>query len=434
MVQERFDAIVVGAGPSGLASAITMARKGLKVIVFERGEYPGAKNVMGGVLYRQPTAEVFPDFWKEAPLERPIIESNYWFLTDTAVTKMGYRTEEFSKEPYNAFTVTRARFDKWMGEQAKKAGALIICETVVEDIIKENGKVVGVKTGRPDGDVYANVVVISEGANSILTQESLGMQKKRLSPNQLAVAVKEVISLPPEKIEDRFGLEKGMGATVEMFGYSTKGMVGTAFLYTNNESVSIGVGSLIGQLIDRGLNPNDLLEDLKKHPVIRPLIEGGETKEYLAHMIPEGGYNALPKLYADGVVIVGDSAQFVNGLHREGSNLALTSGKIAGEVIAEASKKGDFSANSLSNYEKRIRDTFVIKDLQKYQNSSHYFEKNPDAFTTYPEFMSGALKEFFTVDSVSKKDKQRKIMKNIFAKRSKWRLGRDLVGMWRVLK
>ena len=179
MVQERFDAIVVGAGPSGTSAAITMAKAGLKVIIFERGEKPGSKNLMGGVLYRQPTEQVFPEFWKEAPIERTLMETNYWFMTDKAATKIGYRTEDFMEEPYNSFTVLRAKFDKWAADQAVKAGALLICETVVEDIIKENDKVIGVKTGRENGNVYADVVVISEGANSLLTQDSLGMQKQQ---------------------------------------------------------------------------------------------------------------------------------------------------------------------------------------------------------------------------------------------------------------
>jgi len=433
MVQEKFDVIVVGAGPAGLGAAYTMAKGGLKVIVFERGEHPGSKNVMGGVLYRQATEDVFPEFWKEAPLERPVVESNYWFTTDDAVTKYGYRTQEFAGEPYNAFTVFRSKFDRWMGRKVEEAGALVICETVVEDIIKEDGKVVGVKTGRANGDVYAEVVVIAEGVNSMLTQEALGMQKGYLAWDYLAVAVKEVIALPKGKIEDRFGLEDGKGATIEIIGEATKGMVGTAFIYTNRESISIGVGALMSHLINRKLNPNELLENLKAHPAVKPLIAGGEIKEYLGHMIPEGGYKAMPKLYGNGVVIVGDAAQFVNGLHREGSNLALISGKTAGEVIIKAFERGDFSVNSLAEYQKRLEESFVIKDLQKYRHASGYFEEHPELFELYPHLASIANKEFFTVDNIPKKEKQRIIMRKVFEQRPKWELVKDLYKLWRVL-
>ncbi|KJS88866.1 MAG: protein fixC [Peptococcaceae bacterium BICA1-8] len=433
MVQEKFDVIVVGAGPAGLGAAYTMANAGLKVIVFERGEHPGSKNVMGGVLYRQATEDVFPEFWKEAPLERPVIESNYWLTTDDAVTKYGYRSQEFAGEPYNSFTVFRSKFDRWMGRKVEQAGALLICETVVEDIIKKDGKVVGVKTGRPNGQVYADVVVIAEGVNSILTQEALGLQKGYLAWDYLAVAVKEVIALPKEKIEDRFGLEDGKGATIEIIGEATKGMVGTAFIYTNMESISIGVGALMSHLVNRKLNPNDLLENLKAHPAIKPLIAGGEIKEYLGHMIPEGGYKAMPKLYGNGVVIVGDAAQLVNGLHREGSNLALISGKTAGEVIIKAFEKGDFSINSLAEYQQRLTDSFVVKDLQKYQHSSGYFEEHPELFYLYPHLASIANKEFFTIDNIPKKEKQRIIMRKVFEQRPKWELAKDLYKLWRVL-
>jgi electron transfer flavoprotein-quinone oxidoreductase len=433
VVQEKFDVIVVGAGPSGLAAAYILAKRGLKVIVFERGEHPGSKNVMGGVLYRRATEDVFPEFWKEAPLERPIVESNYWLTTDTAVTKYGFRTQEFAEEPFNAFTVFRSKFDRWMGRKVEEAGALLICETVVEDIIKEGNQVVGVKTGRGNGDVYADVVIIAEGVNSMLTQEALGMQKGYLAWDYLAVAVKEVIALPKGKIEDRFGLEEGKGATIEIIGESTKGMVGTAFIYTNSESISIGVGALMSHLINRKLNPNDVLENLKAHPAIKPLIAGGEIKEYLGHMIPEGGFKAIPKLYGNGVLIVGDAAQFVNGIHREGSNLAIISGKIAGEVIIKAFEKGDFSSNSLAEYEKRLADTFVVKDLQKYQHSSGYFEKHPELFELYPHIASIANKEFFTVDNIPKKEKQRIIMRKVFEQRPKLQLVKDLYNLWRVL-
>ena len=430
---EKFDVIVVGAGPAGLSAAYTLADKGLNVIVIERGDYPGAKNVMGGILYSQPASQIFPEFWKEAPLERPIIEENYWFLTEGSVTKMGHRNEKFGQEPYNAFSVFRAQFDKWMGEQVKKKGGLVICETVVENIIKKDGKVIGVSTGRAEGDIYADVVVMAEGVNSMLTQEVLKMQTLYLKEDQLAVAVKEVIYLNEEKIEDRFALEKGFGATIEVIGDATKGMVGTAFIYTNKESISIGTGALMSQLVKNKISPNELLESFKNNPMVRPLIQGGETKEYAGHMIPEGGYNAMPKLYGNGVVIVGDAAQMVNGLHREGSNLAMISGKMAAETIIEASSKGDFSENGLASYQTKLENSFIIKDLKKYKNASDYFDHNPELFNLYPELASDAMYNFFRVDGTPKKEMQKKMMRDAFAKRSKTKIAKDLYNFWRVL-
>jgi electron transfer flavoprotein-quinone oxidoreductase len=430
---EKFDAIVVGAGPAGLSAAITMADQGLSVIVIERGDYPGAKNVMGGILYSNPTAQIFPEFWKEAPLERPITEENYWFLTGESVTKFGHRNQRFAEEPYNAFSVFRAHFDKWMGEKLKAKGGLLICETVVEDIIEKDGKVIGVKCGRAEGDIFADVVIVAEGVNSMLTQKALKMQKMNMKEDYLAVAVKEVIYLDEEKIEDRFALEKGFGATIEVIGDSTKGMVGTGFIYTNKESISIGTGALMSQLIKSKMSPNDLLESFKNNPMVKPLIRGGETKEYAGHMIPEGGYNAMPKLYGNGVLVAGDAAQMVNGLHREGSNMAMISGKLAGETVIAASSKGNFSEETLSSYQKKLEETFIIKDLKKYKKSSEYFDHNPELFALYPELVSDAMYTFFNVDGTPKKDVQKKMMRDAFKKRPVMSMAKDVYNFWRVL-
>lgn len=431
---EKFDAIVVGAGPAGLSAAYTMADKGLKVVVLERGDYPGAKNVMGGILYSAPTSQVFPEFWKTAPLERPIIEENYWFLTEGSVTKFGHRNEKFGEEPYNAFSVFRAHFDKWMGQKVKEKGGLVICETVVEDIIEKDGKVVGVSTGRAEGDLYADVVIVAEGVNSMLTQKALKMQKMNMAEDWLAVAVKEVIYLSEEKVEDRFALEKGFGAAIEVIGDSTKGMVGTGFIYTNKESISIGTGALMSQLIKNKMSPNDLLESFKNNPMVRPLIQGGETKEYSGHMIPEGGYKAMPKLYGNGVLVAGDAAQMVNGLHREGSNLAMISGKLAGETVIAAAGKGDYSAQSLSAYQSKLEESFIIKDLKKYKNTSEYFDHNTELFSLYPELASDAMYTFFNVDGkISKKEVQKQMMREAFKKRSMTGMAKDLYNFWRVL-
>lgn len=430
---EKFDAIVVGAGPAGLSAAYTMVAKGLNVIVIERGDYPGSKNVMGGVLYSQPTAEIFPEFWKEAPLQRPIVEEGYWFLTGDSVTKLSHRNQKSAAEPYNAFSVFRADFDKWMGNKLKEKGGLLICETVVEDIIQKDGKVLGVKCGRAQGDIYADVVIVAEGVNSMLTQKALKMQKMNMQEDYLAVAVKEVIYLDQEKIEDRFALEKGFGTAVDVIGDSTKGMVGTGFIYTNKESISIGTGALMSQLIKSKTSPNELLEAFKNNPMVKPLIRGGTTKEYSGHMLPEGGYKGMPKLYGEGVLIIGDAAQMVNGLHREGSNMAIISGKIAGETVISAASKGDFSSSSLASYQKKLEDTFIIKDLKKYQKSTRYFDLHPELFALYPEIVSDAMYTFFRVDGTSKKDMQKKILKDAFKKRSITKIAKDLYNFWRVL-
>ena len=430
---DKFDVIVVGAGPSGLSTAYLLAKAGLDVIIIERGDHPGTKNVMGGVLYRQPTEELLPKFWEHAPVERPIVEQRMWLMDEESVVTLGYRSKGYGKEPYNNFTVLRARFDRWFAEQVVDAGALLITETVVEDFLYDGSKIVGVKTGRPEGEIKANVIILAEGVNSLLTQKC-GLQKDGINSSQLAVAVKEIVALPKEKIEDRFNLEEGEGATIELVGHNTMGMMGTGFIYTNKDSLSVGCGVLISQLVEKeGLNPNELLEHMKSHPALTKLLEGGETQEYLAHMIPEGGFRAIPKLYRDNVLVVGDAAMLCNGIHREGSNLAMTSGKFAAETIVAAHEKGDYSAGMLSEYQRKLENSFVLKDLKKYQNVGLVMEKNRQFFEFYPHAINSALEEFLTIDSVPKKEKQKKIWEDITSHRSKYELIKDLYRGWRMM-
>ncbi|MEA4900527.1 FAD-dependent oxidoreductase [Desulfitobacterium sp.] len=429
---ENFDVIVVGGGPAGLSAAISAAKAGMKTVVIERGDYPGTKNVMGGVLYTQATAEVVPEFWKEAPLERPVIEQRYGLLSGDEIITAAYRDPAWSQEPYNAHTVLRVKFDGWLAKQAENAGVMIIPETVVEDLLYKGDLVVGVRTGRAEGDLGAKVVILAEGANNFVARKA-GLASE-LQSDKVAVAVKEIIALPQEKIEDRFCLEPGQGATIELFGDSTDGMLGTAFIYTNQDSLSIGVGVILNQLIEKKWTPNDLLENLKSKPYIKRLLQGGETKEYLAHLLPEGGYKAMPKLYRQGVLVTGDTAMLVNGIHREGSNLAMTSGRIAGKVAAEAIKSGDISAQGLSIYDKRLRDTFVVKDLHTYRNLTGFMESNPHLLQVYPEIAANAMHRFFTASDTPKGEGFKNIAKMAFEKHSKGAIFKDIFRAWRALK
>ncbi|MBL4952475.1 FAD-dependent oxidoreductase [Neobacillus sp. OS1-32] len=429
---EKFDVIVVGAGPAGTACALTCARNGLNVLLIERGEYPGAKNVMGGVLYRQQLEDLIPEFWKEAPLERPVIEQRFWMMDKESVISFGYKGLEWAVEPYNNFTVLRAKFDQWFAQKAVEAGALLINETVVTECLVENGKVVGVRTDRPDGEVFADVVVLADGVNSLLSKQ-LGFHKE-FRPDEVALTVMEVINLPKDKINDRFNLEDNQGCTIEIFGDSTKGNLGTAFLYTNKESLNIGVGTTLSSMIKAKLKPYELLDYLKNHPMVKPLVAGGESAEYLAHLIPEGGLRSVPKVAGNGVVVVGDAAQLVNAIHREGSNMAMHSGLLAAEAVIEAKKRGDFSETSLNSYREALYNSFIIKDLEKYKDAAHTFEKYPQYFKEYLPMMNRAASKFFTVDGTPKRDKQKEIIKSVTAERGTLRVIQDLYRAWKAVK
>ena len=431
----QFDAIVVGAGPSGNACAYTLAKAGLKVLQIERGEYPGSKNVPGAILYSDALEKIIPDFRDDAPLERHIIEQRVWVLDDNSFVGTHYRSDDYNKPPYNRYTIIRAQFDKWFSSKVREAGALLICETTVNHLIMDGDQVVGVQCDREAGDVYADVVILADGVNSTLARKA-GFHGE-IKDSNVALAVKEILFMPEDTIRQRFNIGEEEGVVIEMVGKITDGMMGTGFLYTNKESLTIGIGCMLGDFKGsvNKTSPYALLEKLKQHPSIAPLIQGGEMKEYAAHLIPEGGFYAIPKVYGNGWMIVGDSGGFVNAVHREGSNLAMTTGRLAAETVIAAKAAGKpMSESVLKTYKTELDKSFVMKDLHKYRDMPDVFHKNNQFFTTYPELVSKAAHKMFTVDGVDKKTKEREIFSSFRTSRSLTGLVGDAVKLWRAFR
>ncbi|MFQ5588899.1 MAG: FAD-dependent oxidoreductase [Nitrospiria bacterium] len=416
-MSDKFDAIIVGAGPAGASAALTLAKAGLSVVVFERGEFPGAKNMFGGVLYTPILNRLVPNFWEEAPLERHIAKRRFGLLSEESEAAFEFRCEAFNKTPpYNqSFSALRAQFDPWLAKKAEEAGALIIPETVVDDLLWKDGKVCGVKARREGGEVEADVVIAADGVNSFLAKKS-GL-RKAFTWNVLAVAAKEVIALPRETIEDRFSLEGDEGVAMEFFGDAVAGMVGAGFIYTNKETLSVGVACTINAFIDKKIVPNDLLERFKAHPSIRRLIRKGEPLEYSGHMIPEGGYHQVPDIVTDGLMLAGDAAHLVNAsFYHEGTNLAMASGLFAAETIIEAREKGDFSQRSLQAYRDKLENSFVLKDLKKYRQVESWAHKNPKFFKEYPDLCLNLLQDYFSISEKPKGVLQKELTQKLKSK------------------
>ncbi|MFQ6000311.1 MAG: FAD-dependent oxidoreductase [Anaerolineae bacterium] len=431
MARFTYDAVVVGAGPAGVSAGMTMARQGLKVIVIERGRFAGAKNLSGGTLYTHALLELLPDLWdRDPPLERPVTEHGFWFLSKGAVTRLTHRSEEL--EPVS-HTVLRARFDPWFAEQASEVGALLIGKTTVTDFLRGGrGEIVGIITDRAEGDVYAPMVIVAEGVNNLLTQK-LGLAKADLRPEYVALGVKEVIGLSEEEIEKRFGLwgpEEGLA--VQIFGDATIGLPGAAFLYTNRKSVSLGVAVILEDLVLHQLRPYEVLERFKNHRLMRPYLQGGKSLEYGAHLIPEWGYDHLPALAGDGVLVAGDAAGFVVSL-QGGSNMAMISGKLAGEVAVEAHRQGNFSAEFLAHYRSRLEKSFILQDLKKYRRLTDFLNENPRFVTTYTDFLNEALGRYLAAPGVPMREVQRDIIRALHKRRSWPGVTRDLLSFARAM-
>ena len=422
----KADVIVVGAGPAGVSAAITVARGGKKVVLVERGSFAGAKNMYGGVIYSHAASEIFPNY-QEAPIERFVEEHSYVLLSDDASTKITYKNPHHND---NAFVAIRAKWDKWCVEQAVKEGVYYAPDTLVKELIVKDGKVVGIVT---DVEEYlADVVIIADGVNSLLAKQ-LGLRKK-IKPKHVVLGVKEVIKLSPEIIEKRFGLKKDMASAMEIVGGPLKDVFAMGIVYTNKDSVALGIGVSLDDLKTKKIKPYELLDKLKEHPFVADLIEGGELLEYSAHLIPEGGYKKIPKLYTNGALVVGDAAMLVNNVHFEGTNFAMISGKFAGETALDAIERQDFSENQLCLYKKKLENSFILKDLRTYKDVVRILTGRTASFLGYyPEKVNEFFGIFTCADGVAKKGKFQKFTKHFFTKRSLSELFKDAFAGIRII-
>lgn len=423
---EKFDAVVVGAGPAGVTAAYVMARSKLNVAVIERGEFPGSKNVIGGVLYIKTLNDLIPGFWMEAPLERKVVQHSYCLMGSGDHTMVTYGIATDASTP-NGYSILRSKFDRWYAKKAEDEGATLITKTNVDGLLSEDRRVIGVRTDR--GDLSAKVVIIAEGANTMLCEKAGLIAKRR--PEEMAIAVKEIVSLPSDRIRERFGLAEGEGAAIHYIGSPFKGLVGFGFIYTNRESLSVGFGAIVSTMMRKRIKPYDLMERFREDPSVERFLRGGTVKEYQAHMIPEAGYAGMPRLFSDGVLVAGDSAMLANPVTGEGADLAVLSGRIAGDTIVRAHTIHDHSSRALSSYEDLLLNSFAVKDMKKQSGLLRYIEDNTEIMTAYPEAVNDALGEWFRVDGSTRVEKMKKIRPVISSKRKITRMVRDAYALGR---
>jgi electron transfer flavoprotein-quinone oxidoreductase len=411
--ENEFDVIVVGAGPAGTTAAFILAKAGLNVVVLERGPSAGSKNVFGGVLYTTVLNRLIPNFWEQAPLERNIKGIKIYLISPNNAVSIGIESEEHNKPPFNnSFTVSRAQFDNWYASKAEEAGALLLTNAVVEDLIKYQGKIVGVKARGDEGELYADTVIVADGVNSLLAEKA-GLRKP-YARRQVSLGMKEIIELPRSVIEERFGVSGNEGVELKYIaGDATKGIWGGGNIYTNLESLSLVTWLAVDPLVKSGLKAPEIFEQFKEHPFVRKYIKDGRTVEYQAHLAPDGGYDATPQYFTDGLMIAGDAARFLNAsIHYEGTNFAMASGEAAAKTFLEARKNKDYSAKSLSLYDRLLNESFVMKDLKRYRKMNLFAEKNPEFFGSYFDVITQAAVDFFTVKEMPKRTQEWQMIKD----------------------
>jgi electron transfer flavoprotein-quinone oxidoreductase len=405
MVEKLPGICVIGGGMCGISAALKLVREGIPVTLIERGSPVGSKNISGGILWGRDLEEVLPRFWEEMPFERPITSKRISFLTDKSGFTVEFKNTEWRRPPFAGFAILRARVDKWLAskipqvaEEQNVPDVNVIEGVLVEGFTyDEQGHVKGILQGGEE--LQFDAYLLCDGANSrlldqtpLVTPEQRALKKgyRKYKMAYQSWGAKIIIQLDEKTVEDRFNLMPGDGVANEMvLGFLPKGIQAGGFMYSNRDTVSLGVILQMHSAWGREFFFRDAMDQYARHPYIMPFIKGGEEVEYATHWVPEGGVNWMPKLYDDRLLVGGDTAQMVlaTGLNLEGMNYAIKSGLLAGATFADAWKAGkNFSAAALAAYERRLWNSYVLQDLAQFRNISD-ITGNPRLFYEYPRLI-----------------------------------------------
>jgi electron transfer flavoprotein-quinone oxidoreductase len=420
-----FDVIVIGAGMAGMVCAHQLATAGHEVVLIERGIQPGSKNLSGGVFYCRVLEDVFPGFVDRAPVERRITRNVLSFLNGASHVNIDYGDSRLA-EPVNAVTVLRARLDPWLAGECEEAGVMVMSGVRVDGLLREGDQIVGVRAG--EDELRAHVVVAADGVNSFIAQDA-GVRPQEPTKH-LAVGVKSVIRLPRATIEDRFAVSGNEGVAYAIVGDCTRSVAGGGFLYTNLDSVSLGVVMRLDDLEAKGLSSVEVHDHFLSHPAIEPLIRGGELLEYGCHLtIEDGPAMAAHDLIRPGLVIIGDAAGFTlnTGLTIRGMDLAAGSGIAAAKAIDAALAASDYSEKALNSYRAELDGIFVGADLKTYAKAPTFLE-NPRMYAEYGQLLADVMYGIYDHDLTPRKHLVATAITAV--KASKLKLGQLLLDGW----
>lgn len=411
---EEFDVIVVGGGISGLICAYTLAQKELSVVLFERADI-GTKNVSGGRLYAHTLRgiEGLEDF--DTACERAIVCEKLGFMDDESTFMMESRTTLSDDKFSNSYSVLQNKFLNYLSNKCEELGVMVASNVLVDDLLVklENGEiikssslnralnsnesVVGIQAG--EDEMNAKYVVLAEGLNSLLAQ-SIDLHASNDGNNSFigknyALGIKEVIELP---VSSRFALNDKEGLAALYAGKASDYLMGGGFLYTNENTISLGCVIGLGRNMNK--KSHEIFEDFKNHPSIAPIIKDGKTLEYSAKLVPEGGFNAMSKLGANGVLVVGDAAGFCMNLGYtvRGMDLAIMSAKNAALAISTAISE---NKNALEAYKVNLEKEGSFLDFKQFNQVGEFLEHNERMFNNYPKELNILMKSLFKIDGKS---------------------------------
>lgn len=392
----EMDVVFVGAGPANLSGALHLSRliaehnsgiesgqregKSLgetQIAVIEKGSAVGAHCLSGAVMDPRGLAELIPDFKEQgAPLEAEVKEDFFYYLTKGRAVRSPINPPPLNNHGY--YIVSLNRLTAWLGEKCEEAGVNIFPEFPGADLLfDENDRVLGVRTGdkgidkegkqKPNFeagvDLLAKVTVLGEGVRGSLTKKlvrRLGLDEGR-EPQVYSLGVKELWELP----DDRYPA----GRVTHTLGFpSDQWTYGGGWIYGMQNRV-LNIGYVTGlDYRDPLIDPHAEFQKYKTHPFIAQLLAGGKMIRYGAKAIAAGGLHAMPRMYSDGVLIVGDSAGFLNAARLKGIHSAIKSGMLAAETIFEALVADNFSAAQLGSFEARVKDSWITPELRRYRN------------------------------------------------------------------
>ncbi len=359
--QLEVDVLFVGAGPASLAGAIRLgqlaqsAGRALEILVIEKGGEVGHHGLSGAVMDPRALDELLPDWREKAPVESPVTTDELWFLTSRGKIKAPFTPPPLNN--HGKYVASLQKICKWLADVAETNAAQVFAAFPGQELLWHEQRVVGVRTGdkgldhngqpkanyEPGADIIAKVVVLGEGPRGTLTKQAasrLNLYDGR-EPQVYAAGVKELWQLP----DDRFKA----GAVIHTLGYPLPTETfGGGFIYGMQDNV-LDIGFVTGlDYKNPTTDPHNELQRMKEHPIVRKMLDGGKLIRYGAKAIPEGGLFAMPRAYADGLLIVGDSAGFLNGMRLKGIHLGMKSGMLAAETIWEALQSQRFDSVALS--------------------------------------------------------------------------------------